>query len=77
MRGRPSTDPVLCCSCREAVILIGRPQFYNSLRPHRSLSQRPPSKAPVTRGPTGNLKAEQLRRSDVLGGLIDEYRLVA
>jgi hypothetical protein len=31
----------------------------------------------VTRGPTGNLKAEQLRRSDVLGGLIDEYRLVA
>ena len=30
----------------------------------------------MTRGPIGSVKAEQLRRSDVLGGLIHEYQLV-
>ncbi|HXN60624.1 MAG TPA: hypothetical protein VN886_09235, partial [Acidimicrobiales bacterium] len=40
--------------------------------PHRSLNQRPPSKADLTR-PIGNANAEQLRRSDVPGGLIHEY----
>ncbi len=52
-------------------------EHYNSHRPHRSLNQRPPSKAEVTRGPIGNFNASRLRRSDVLGGLIHEYRLVA
>jgi hypothetical protein len=52
-------------------------EHYNHHRPHRSLGQHPPSKADETRGPIGNVNAERLRRSDVLGGLIHEYRLVA
>jgi hypothetical protein len=31
----------------------------------------------MTRGTIGNVIGDQLRRSDVLGGLIHEYRLVA
>jgi putative transposase len=53
-------------------------EHYNSHRPHRPhrpLSQRAPSKADMTPGLIGNLNAEHLRRSDVLGGLIHEYRL--
>jgi hypothetical protein len=52
-------------------------EHYNSHCPHWSLSQRPPSKVDVNRGPIGKLNAEQLRRCDVLGGLIHQYRLVA
>ena len=73
--------------CLDRMLILGRRhleavlgeyvEHYNSHRPHRSLSQRPPSKADMTRGPIGNVIGDQLRRSDVLGGLIHEYRLVA
>ena len=73
--------------CLDRMLILGRHhleavlgeyvEHYNSHRLHRSLSQRPPSKADMTPGPIGNVNTEHLRRSDVLGGLIHEYRLVA
>jgi transposase InsO family protein len=52
-------------------------EHYNEHRPHRALDQR----APETSGPAPNPFREpdplQLRRSEILGGLIHEYRLVA
>ena len=73
--------------CLDRMLILGRRhleavlgeyvEHYNSHRPHRSLSQRAPSNADVDSGPIGDVNAEQLRRTDVLGGLIHEYRLVA
>ena len=73
--------------CLDRLLILGRRhlelvlceyvEHYNSHRPHRSLSQRPPSKADMTPGPIANVNAEHLRRSDVLGSLIHEYRMVA
>jgi transposase InsO family protein len=75
---RECLDRMLILGRRHLDALLGEyVEHYNSHRPHRSLSQRPPSNAEVTCGPIGNVNAEQIRRSDVLGGLIHEYRLVA
>jgi transposase InsO family protein len=52
-------------------------EHYNSHRPHRSRSQRAPSKVDMTPALIGDVNAEQLQRTDVLGRLIHEYRLVA
>jgi putative transposase len=49
----------------------------NGHRPHRSLAQHAPlgvSKTPLR---TIDPDPAQLRRSDILGGLVNEYRLVA
>ena len=59
------------------VVLAEYVEHYNSHRPHRSLSQRAPSKSDTTPVIIGDVNAEQLRRTDVLGRLIYEYRLVA
>ena len=50
---------------------------YNTHRPHRSLDQAAP--LATTPEPVQNLDPDptQLRRTDKLGGLIHEYRLVA
>jgi transposase InsO family protein len=75
---RECLDRMLILGRRHLEVVLGEyVEHYNSHRPHRSLSQRPPSNTEVTCGPIGNVNAEQLRRSDVLGGLIHEYRLVA
>ncbi len=50
---------------------------YNQHRPHRCLGQIPPlsiTPPPMSRESPANLR---LRRTDRLGGLIHEYRLVA
>jgi transposase InsO family protein len=52
-------------------------EHYNSHRPHRSLSQLAPSKSDTTPALIGDVNAEQVQRTDVLGHLIHEYRLVA
>jgi transposase InsO family protein len=52
-------------------------EHYNSHRSHRSLSERAPSKSDTTPALIGDVNAEQLRRTDVLGRLIREYRLVS
>ena len=75
---RECLDRILILGRRHLEAVLGEyAQHYNSHRPHRSLSQRPPAKADTTPSPIGNVNAEHLRRSDVLGGLIHQYRLVA
>ncbi|MGA7417070.1 MAG: integrase core domain-containing protein [Acidimicrobiales bacterium] len=59
------------------VVLGGYLEHYNSHRPHRSLSQRPPTKAHMTPAPTSETQRVHLRRTDVLGGIIHEYQMVA
>ena len=52
-------------------------EHYNSHRPHRSLGQRSPSALDTTPALIGDVDLTKLRRSDRLGGLIHEYRMVA
>ena len=48
---------------------------HNSHRPHRSLNQRPPDlREPV---PIRVTDLDRVRRRDVLGGLIHEYKAAA
>jgi putative transposase len=74
-------------ACLDRILLLGRRHLESVLgedvehdnrhRPHRFLSQQAPSKADITPALIGDVNAEHLRRTDVLGGLIHEYRLVA
>ena len=52
-------------------------EHYNSHRPHRSLGQRSPYALDTTPALIGDVDLTKLRRSDRLGGLIHEYRMVA
>jgi putative transposase len=51
-------------------------EHYNTHRPHRSLQQRPPTGGPQ-QGSATVVTLERIRRHDVLGGLIHEYRSAA
>ena len=51
-------------------------RHYNEHRPHRSLDQRPPIQAPSLLSETGDVH-DQVRRRDLLGGLIHEYKAAA
>jgi putative transposase len=59
------------------VVLAEYVEHYNQHRPHRFLDQRSPSSAVDAPAPIRNVDATHLRRTDVLGGLLHEYRLVA
>ena len=75
---RECLDRMLIFGRRHLEAVLGEyVEHYNSHRRHRSLSQQAPSEADVTPGSIANVNAEQLRRSDVLAGLIHQYRLVA
>jgi len=50
-------------------------RHYNEHRPHRSLDQRPPIEEPPA-GPETNVDLD-VRRRDLLGGLIHEYKAAA
>jgi len=50
---------------------------YNRHRPHRSLNQQAPSTGDATPAPTFEPDSAHLQRTDVLGGLIHEYRMAA
>jgi putative transposase len=73
--------------CLDRVLILGRRHLeavlseyvahYNSHRPHRSLSQRVPSAPDATTAHIGDVDLARLRRTDHLGGLIHEYRMVA
>jgi len=73
--------------CLDRVLILGRRHLeavlseyvahYNSHRPHRSLSQRSPSALDTTPAHIGDVDLARLRRTDHLGGLIHEYRMVA
>ena len=73
--------------CLDRMLILGRRhleaviaeyvEHYNAHRPHRSLSQRPPTSSDATPPTIGDVDAARLRRADRLGGLIHEYRMVA
>jgi putative transposase len=73
--------------CLDRLLVLGRrhlqvvlPEYvdhYNGHRPHRSLDQRCPSGVTETTVPITDPNPACIRRTNVLGGLIHEYRLVA
>jgi len=73
--------------CLDRVLIFHRRQLesvvaeyvdhYNRHRPHRSLDQAAPLTMLSVPSPTTPPNAERLRRSDRIGGLIHEYKLVA
>jgi putative transposase len=75
--------------CLDRLLIVGRRYVhhvlarhvlhYNGHRPHRALGQRPPlSKLPPgEHGAANVIDLDRIRRRDLLGGLIREYRLAA
>jgi transposase InsO family protein len=69
--------------CLDHILVFGRSHLeqvlrsylahFNAERPHRSLQLVPPAGAPRSRGSPG----EEIRRRDVVGGLIHEYYAAA
>jgi len=56
-------------------VLVGYVRHFNEHRPHRALGQRPPLS---DRQPLADvIDLDRLRRRDLLGGLIHEYRVAA
>ena len=52
-------------------------QHYNIARPHRALGQLAPAQADTGPPKPINLAEYQIRRKQVLGGLIHEYQITA
>jgi putative transposase len=74
--------------CLDRLLILGRRQLehvlrayvthYNRQRPHRALDLNPPdSKTRPPLATAGNPQTLQVRRRDLLGGLIHEYELAA
>ena len=73
--------------CLDRMLILGRRHLeavlaeyvahYNAHRPHRSLRQRAPSTLDATPAPIEDIDPARVRRTDRLGGLIHEYRVVA
>ena len=73
--------------CLDRILILGRHHLeqvlaeyiahYNEHRPHRALDQRAPLCLPATPDPVHDPDPTKLRRTEILGGLIHEYRLVA
>jgi putative transposase len=76
--------------CLDRLLIIGRRHLelviktyalhYNEHRPHRALGQRPPlSERPPSNDQTmaDIIDLDRVRRRDLLGGMIHEYRLAA
>jgi putative transposase len=76
--------------CLDRLLIVGRrhlehvvreyAQHYNTHRPHRSLDQRTPLAKPPINEPAPRAELPQLdllRRRDLLGGLLHEYRIAA
>ena len=71
---RECTDRILILGRRHLIaVLTAYLRHYNTHRPHRTLGQRPPGGSTDTLRPP----AEQVRRTRLLGGLINEYQQVA
>jgi putative transposase len=72
--------------CLDRILVVNRRQLerllpayirhYNEHRPHRSLDQRPPIEEPPP-GSETVVVLDRVRRRDVLGGLIHEYKAAA
>jgi len=72
--------------CLDRILIVNRRHLesvlrvyirhYNEHRPHRSLGQRPPIEEPPP-GSATDVALDQVRRRDLLGGLIHEYKTAA
>lgn len=73
--------------CLDRMLIVGRRhldavvheyvEHYNGHRPHRSLGQRPPQPKRIASAVLKNVDPSRLKRTERIGGLIHEYRLVA
>jgi len=76
--------------CLDRILILGRRHLnhvlatyvahFNEHRPHRALGQRPPlneSPADDDQAPADVIDLDRVRRRDLLGGTIHEYRLAA
>ena len=73
--------------CLDRLLILGRRHLekvlaeyvlhYNGHRPHRGLQQQSPLSLGARPDPTIEPDPTRLRRSEILGGVIHEYRLVA
>ena len=73
--------------CLDRILILGRRhlapvlaeyvEHYNSHRPHRALSQRPPDTPDATPPAIGDVDTARLRRADRLVSLVHENRMVA
>jgi putative transposase len=76
--------------CLDRLLILGRRHLhqvlstytlhYNEHRPHRGVGQRPPLRELPSSGdqpPADVIELDRIRRRDLLGGLIHEYRLAA
>jgi transposase InsO family protein len=80
-------DGTIRRGCLDRILIFGRRhlegvvhqyvEHYNSHRPHRSLGQLPPQPKVVAPPGLENVDPSRLERTDRIGGLIHEYRLVA
>jgi len=55
-------------------VLVEYERHYNTHRPHRALGQLPPMADAALKG---TYVGEAVRRTEILGGLINEYRHAA
>ena len=73
--------------CLDRILILGRSHLdqvlaeyiahYNEHRPHRALDQRAPARLGLVPASVHDPDPKRLRRTEVLGGLIHEYRFVA
>ena len=74
--------------CLDRMLILGRRQLehvlrvyvrhFNQQRPHRALELRPPDNCEgIDSPPTAMARTPQIRRRDLLGGLVHEYELAA
>ena len=73
--------------CLDQILILGRRHLeavlaeyvghYNDHRPHRSLAQRCPRSSNEALTALADIDPKRLVRSDRLGGLVHEYRMVA
>ena len=75
---RECLDRILVLGRRHLeVVLAEYVEHYNRHRPHRSLDQHSPCGATDKPLSSPDLDVAHVRQTDVLGGLIHEYRLIA
>ncbi|MGO8870299.1 MAG: integrase core domain-containing protein [Acidimicrobiales bacterium] len=75
---RECLDRMLIVSRRHLETVIREyVKHYNTHRPHRSLGQLAPEPRQIVLEMPRDVGPSALRRTDRLGGLINEYRLVA
>ncbi len=75
---RECTDRMLIMNERHLrTVLDAYTDHYNQHRPHQSLSQRPPQAVEIDQPAPVIPHGGRIRRAQLLGGLINEYRRVA